>query len=155
MSAFMLASSFSRFQGLALKRKSHVCIVGGLKIFSQKLLFFFSTSKVTFQTPMRDPQTHRILSPSMENKLDTTFTLDDCTEVLGDLHLSETSSAAWVIHLVFLQIIKAIKSDWFVNAIYVEDDYLPLEICLHNQLWHFHTYQQVLNCTSKAIWCCN
>ncbi|CAM5109992.1 unnamed protein product [Eretmochelys imbricata] len=50
--------------------------------------------KVTFQTPMRDPQTHRILSPSMENKLDATFTLDDCTEVLGDLHLSESSSAA-------------------------------------------------------------
>ncbi|XP_050803445.1 transforming acidic coiled-coil-containing protein 3 isoform X2 [Gopherus flavomarginatus] len=50
--------------------------------------------KVTFQTPMRDPQTHRILSPSMENKLETTFTLDDCTEVLGDLHLSESSNAA-------------------------------------------------------------
>ncbi|KAH1170171.1 transforming acidic coiled-coil-containing protein 3 isoform X1 [Mauremys mutica] len=49
--------------------------------------------KVTFQTPMRDPQTHRILSPSMENKLETTFTLDDCTEVLGDLHLSESSNA--------------------------------------------------------------
>nr|XP_032625593.1 transforming acidic coiled-coil-containing protein 3-like isoform X1 [Chelonoidis abingdonii] len=50
--------------------------------------------KVTFQTPMRDPQTHRILSPSMENKLETTFTLDDCTEVLGDLHLSESNNAA-------------------------------------------------------------
>uniref|UniRef100_A0A8C4VH87 Transforming acidic coiled-coil containing protein 3 n=1 Tax=Gopherus evgoodei TaxID=1825980 RepID=A0A8C4VH87_9SAUR len=50
--------------------------------------------KVTFQTPMRDPQTHRILSPSMENKLETTFTLDDCTEVPGDLHLSESSNAA-------------------------------------------------------------
>uniref|UniRef100_A0A8C3H523 Transforming acidic coiled-coil containing protein 3 n=1 Tax=Chrysemys picta bellii TaxID=8478 RepID=A0A8C3H523_CHRPI len=49
--------------------------------------------KVTFQTPMRDPQTHRLLSPSMENKLETTFTLDDCTEVLGDLHLSESSNA--------------------------------------------------------------
>uniref|UniRef100_A0A674I1M1 Transforming acidic coiled-coil containing protein 3 n=1 Tax=Terrapene triunguis TaxID=2587831 RepID=A0A674I1M1_9SAUR len=49
--------------------------------------------KVTFQTPMRDPQTHRILSPSMENKLETTFTLDDCTEVLGDLHLSESGNA--------------------------------------------------------------
>ncbi|KAM9142867.1 transforming acidic coiled-coil-containing protein 3 isoform 2-T3 [Pangshura tecta] len=48
--------------------------------------------KVTFQTPMRDPQTHRILSPSMENKLETTFTLDDCTEILGDLHLSESSN---------------------------------------------------------------
>uniref|UniRef100_A0A8C3F4K4 Transforming acidic coiled-coil containing protein 3 n=1 Tax=Chrysemys picta bellii TaxID=8478 RepID=A0A8C3F4K4_CHRPI len=47
--------------------------------------------KVTFQTPMRDPQTHRLLSPSMENKLETTFTLDDCTEVLGDLHLSEST----------------------------------------------------------------
>ncbi|KAM7168818.1 transforming acidic coiled-coil-containing protein 3 isoform 1-T2 [Macrochelys suwanniensis] len=50
--------------------------------------------KVTFQTPMRDPQTHRILSTSMENKLETTFTLEDCTEVLGDLHLSESSNAA-------------------------------------------------------------
>ncbi|KAM9678846.1 transforming acidic coiled-coil-containing protein 3 isoform 1-T2 [Trichechus inunguis] len=33
--------------------------------------------KVTFQTPLRDPQTHRILSPTMTSKLESPFTLDD------------------------------------------------------------------------------
>ncbi|XP_045145408.1 transforming acidic coiled-coil-containing protein 3 [Echinops telfairi] len=33
--------------------------------------------KVTFQTPLRDPQTHRILSPSMPSKLESMFSLDD------------------------------------------------------------------------------
>ncbi|NXW99738.1 TACC3 protein, partial [Larus smithsonianus] len=33
--------------------------------------------KVTFQTPLRDPQTRKILSPTMTDKLETTFTLDD------------------------------------------------------------------------------
>ncbi|NWX86327.1 TACC3 protein, partial [Nothoprocta ornata] len=33
--------------------------------------------KVTFQTPLRDPQTRKILSPAMADKLETTFTLDD------------------------------------------------------------------------------
>ncbi|NWX21699.1 TACC3 protein, partial [Aegotheles bennettii] len=32
--------------------------------------------KVTFQTPLRDPQTRKILSP-MTEKLETTFTTDD------------------------------------------------------------------------------
>ncbi|KAM6345684.1 transforming acidic coiled-coil-containing protein 3 isoform 1-T2 [Podargus strigoides] len=36
--------------------------------------------KVTFQTPLRDPQTRKILSPTMMDKLETTFTLDDCSE---------------------------------------------------------------------------
>ncbi|XP_074848422.1 transforming acidic coiled-coil-containing protein 3 isoform X2 [Carettochelys insculpta] len=49
--------------------------------------------KVTFQTPMRDPQTHRILSPSTANKLESAFTLDDCTEALGDVHLSGSCDA--------------------------------------------------------------
>ncbi|XP_067423775.1 transforming acidic coiled-coil-containing protein 3 isoform X2 [Emydura macquarii macquarii] len=49
--------------------------------------------KVTFQTPVRDPQTLRILSPSMANKPENTFTLDDCTEALGDCPLSESSNA--------------------------------------------------------------
>ncbi|XP_010016020.1 PREDICTED: transforming acidic coiled-coil-containing protein 3 [Nestor notabilis] len=40
--------------------------------------------KVTFQTPLRDPQTRKILSPTMMDKLETTFTLDDCSEDLGD-----------------------------------------------------------------------
>uniref|UniRef100_H0XC48 Transforming acidic coiled-coil containing protein 3 n=1 Tax=Otolemur garnettii TaxID=30611 RepID=H0XC48_OTOGA len=35
--------------------------------------------KVTFQTPLRDPQTHRILSPSMTSKLEMPFVLDDTT----------------------------------------------------------------------------
>ncbi|XP_010289544.1 PREDICTED: transforming acidic coiled-coil-containing protein 3 [Phaethon lepturus] len=38
--------------------------------------------KVTFQTPLRDPQTRKILSPTMTDKLETTFTLDDCSETL-------------------------------------------------------------------------
>ncbi|KAM5283733.1 transforming acidic coiled-coil-containing protein 3 isoform 3-T5 [Hipposideros larvatus] len=33
--------------------------------------------KVTFQTPLRDPQTHRILSPSMSSKLEACFGLGD------------------------------------------------------------------------------
>ncbi|NWT03399.1 TACC3 protein, partial [Mionectes macconnelli] len=33
--------------------------------------------KVTFQTPQRDPQTRKILSPTMTDKLETAFTLDD------------------------------------------------------------------------------
>ncbi|XP_005148597.2 transforming acidic coiled-coil-containing protein 3 isoform X1 [Melopsittacus undulatus] len=40
--------------------------------------------KVTFQTPLRDPQTRKILSPTMTDKLETTFTLDDCSEDLVD-----------------------------------------------------------------------
>ncbi|XP_077136314.1 transforming acidic coiled-coil-containing protein 3 isoform X2 [Ranitomeya variabilis] len=46
--------------------------------------------KVTFQTPMRDPQTHRIVTPSMANKQDGVFTLDDCTQALEQLHLSSS-----------------------------------------------------------------
>ncbi|XP_069877774.1 transforming acidic coiled-coil-containing protein 3 isoform X4 [Dipodomys merriami] len=34
-------------------------------------------SKVTFQTPLRDPQTHRILSPSMSSKHEALFPLDN------------------------------------------------------------------------------
>ncbi|KGL91278.1 Transforming acidic coiled-coil-containing protein 3, partial [Charadrius vociferus] len=44
--------------------------------------------KVTFQTPLRDPQTRKILSPTMTDKLETTFTLDDCSEALADDVLS-------------------------------------------------------------------
>ncbi|KAK4818436.1 hypothetical protein QYF61_013123 [Mycteria americana] len=44
--------------------------------------------KVTFQTPLRDPQTRKILSPTMTDKLETTFTLDDCSEALADDLLS-------------------------------------------------------------------
>lgn len=40
--------------------------------------------KVTFQTPLRDPQSRKILSPTMTDKLDSTFTLDDCSEALQD-----------------------------------------------------------------------
>ncbi|XP_049997113.1 transforming acidic coiled-coil-containing protein 3 isoform X2 [Alexandromys fortis] len=38
-------------------------------------------AKVTFQTPLRDPQTHRILSPNMTNKLETSFALDGAVEL--------------------------------------------------------------------------
>ncbi|KAM9192969.1 transforming acidic coiled-coil-containing protein 3 isoform 2-T2 [Mergus octosetaceus] len=44
--------------------------------------------KVTFQTPLRDPQTQKILSPTMTDKLESTFTLDDCSEALQDDLLS-------------------------------------------------------------------
>ncbi|XP_055569408.1 transforming acidic coiled-coil-containing protein 3 isoform X1 [Falco biarmicus] len=44
--------------------------------------------KVTFQTPLRDPQTRKILSPAMVDKLDTTFMLGDCSEALVDDLLS-------------------------------------------------------------------
>ncbi|KAM3940746.1 transforming acidic coiled-coil-containing protein 3 isoform 2-T2 [Leptodactylus fuscus] len=46
--------------------------------------------KVTFQTPMRDPQTRRIVTPSVANKQDNMFTLDDCAQALEQLHLSST-----------------------------------------------------------------
>ncbi|KAH0515708.1 Transforming acidic coiled-coil-containing protein 3 [Microtus ochrogaster] len=36
---------------------------------------------VTFQTPLRDPQTRRILSPNVTNKLETCFALDGAVEL--------------------------------------------------------------------------
>ncbi|XP_068131903.1 transforming acidic coiled-coil-containing protein 3 [Hyperolius riggenbachi] len=44
--------------------------------------------KVTFQTPRRDPQTHRIVSPINVTKPESVFTLDDCADALEQLHLS-------------------------------------------------------------------
>ncbi|XP_061847801.1 transforming acidic coiled-coil-containing protein 3 isoform X3 [Colius striatus] len=44
--------------------------------------------KVTFQTPLRDPQTRKILSPTMMDKLDAALTLDDCSEAAVDDLLS-------------------------------------------------------------------
>ncbi|CAO2640282.1 Transforming acidic coiled-coil-containing protein 3 [Lemmus lemmus] len=38
-------------------------------------------AKVTFQTPLRDPQTRRILSPNVTNKLETSFALDGTVEL--------------------------------------------------------------------------
>ncbi|NXG20708.1 TACC3 protein, partial [Grallaria varia] len=49
--------------------------------------------KVTFQTPQRDPQTRKILSPTMTDKLESTFTLDDCREDLPDDLLCAPSDA--------------------------------------------------------------
>ncbi|XP_015480956.1 transforming acidic coiled-coil-containing protein 3 [Parus major] len=40
--------------------------------------------KVTFQTPQRDPHTRKILSPTMTDKLQTAFALDDCREDVAD-----------------------------------------------------------------------
>uniref|UniRef100_A0A8C9PTJ9 Transforming acidic coiled-coil containing protein 3 n=1 Tax=Spermophilus dauricus TaxID=99837 RepID=A0A8C9PTJ9_SPEDA len=40
-------------------------------------------AKVTFQTPLRDPQTHRLLSPNMTSKPETPFALDNSIG-LGD-----------------------------------------------------------------------
>ncbi|XP_068927402.1 transforming acidic coiled-coil-containing protein 3 isoform X2 [Petaurus breviceps papuanus] len=42
--------------------------------------------KVTFQTPLRDPQTNRILSPTMTGKIENSFTLSDCTDDLKNSH---------------------------------------------------------------------
>ncbi|KAF0871011.1 TACC3 protein, partial [Crocuta crocuta] len=42
--------------------------------------------KVTFQTPLRDPQTHRILSPSMSSKLETPFVLADAVGLENSHH---------------------------------------------------------------------
>ncbi|CAN2388418.1 Transforming acidic coiled-coil containing protein 3 [Pristimantis euphronides] len=46
--------------------------------------------KVTFQTPVRDPQTRRLVTPSVANKQGIMFTLDDCAQALEQLHLSST-----------------------------------------------------------------
>ncbi|XP_004847485.1 transforming acidic coiled-coil-containing protein 3 isoform X1 [Heterocephalus glaber] len=46
-------------------------------------------TKVTFQTPLRDPQTRRILSPNMTSKLETLLALDDSIRL-------EKSHYAWV-----------------------------------------------------------
>uniref|UniRef100_A0A803J6S8 Transforming acidic coiled-coil-containing protein 3 n=1 Tax=Xenopus tropicalis TaxID=8364 RepID=A0A803J6S8_XENTR len=48
--------------------------------------------KVSFQTPMRDPQTHRIMTPSVANKPESGFSLDACTQALEQLHLSVSTS---------------------------------------------------------------
>uniref|UniRef100_A0A2K6SVA9 Transforming acidic coiled-coil containing protein 3 n=1 Tax=Saimiri boliviensis boliviensis TaxID=39432 RepID=A0A2K6SVA9_SAIBB len=45
--------------------------------------------KVTFQTPLRDPQTHRILSPSMASKLEAPLAQGD-TLGLENSHLGWT-----------------------------------------------------------------
>ncbi|NP_001081964.1 transforming acidic coiled-coil-containing protein 3 [Xenopus laevis] len=50
------------------------------------------STKVTFQTPMRDPQTLRIMTPSVANKPENVFLLEDCTQALEQLHLSLPSS---------------------------------------------------------------
>ncbi|NXX84455.1 TACC3 protein, partial [Urocolius indicus] len=49
--------------------------------------------KVTFQTPLRDPQTRKILSPTMTDKLVATLTLDDCSEAVVDDLLSAPLNA--------------------------------------------------------------
>ncbi|XP_075050261.1 transforming acidic coiled-coil-containing protein 3 [Mixophyes fleayi] len=46
------------------------------------------STKVTFQTPMRDPQTRKIVIPSTGDKAESVFTLDDCAQALEQLHLS-------------------------------------------------------------------
>ncbi|KAM9330335.1 transforming acidic coiled-coil-containing protein 3 [Gastrophryne carolinensis] len=50
--------------------------------------------KVTFQTPMRDPQTRRIMSPSTVTKPESLFSLDDCTQALEQLHLSAANTSS-------------------------------------------------------------
>ncbi|XP_072262676.1 transforming acidic coiled-coil-containing protein 3 isoform X2 [Pyxicephalus adspersus] len=50
--------------------------------------------KVTFQTPMRDPQTRRIVSPNPGAKQEDLFSLDDCTQALQQLCLSSEDASS-------------------------------------------------------------
>ncbi|XP_030048039.1 transforming acidic coiled-coil-containing protein 3 [Microcaecilia unicolor] len=53
--------------------------------------------KVTFQTPMKDPQTQRILSPNIASKQEDAFTLDDCAAALENLHIDVFSSSECIL----------------------------------------------------------
>ncbi|XP_031196836.1 transforming acidic coiled-coil-containing protein 3 [Mastomys coucha] len=44
-------------------------------------------ARVTFQTPLRDPQTHKILSPNMTSKLEAPFALDDNIGLQNDRYV--------------------------------------------------------------------
>ncbi|XP_040275890.1 transforming acidic coiled-coil-containing protein 3-like [Bufo bufo] len=46
--------------------------------------------KVTFKTPMRDPQTQRIVTPSGANRPESMLTLDDCAQALQQLNLNSS-----------------------------------------------------------------
>ncbi|XP_073467033.1 transforming acidic coiled-coil-containing protein 3 [Aquarana catesbeiana] len=50
--------------------------------------------KVTFQTPMRDPQTHRLVIPTSDSKPENLLSLDDCTQALEQLHLSAADTSS-------------------------------------------------------------
>ncbi|XP_018410254.1 PREDICTED: transforming acidic coiled-coil-containing protein 3 [Nanorana parkeri] len=52
--------------------------------------------KVTFQTPMRDPQTHRIVNSGLSSKPDSLFLLENCTQALEQLHLSAADASSIV-----------------------------------------------------------
>ncbi|PKU44958.1 transforming acidic coiled-coil-containing protein hypothetical protein [Limosa lapponica baueri] len=68
--------------------------------------------KVTFQTPLRDPQTRKILSPTMTDKLETTFTLDDCSEALAD----DLLSALINVESAIVRSLECLKSEfWLVK----------------------------------------
>uniref|UniRef100_A0A8C8YKH0 Uncharacterized protein n=1 Tax=Prolemur simus TaxID=1328070 RepID=A0A8C8YKH0_PROSS len=58
--------------------------------------------KVTFQTPLRDPQTHRILSPSMTSKPETAFVLDDTIGLENFQHIWPQKEKEWRSALSFL-----------------------------------------------------
>ncbi|XP_063780895.1 transforming acidic coiled-coil-containing protein 3 [Pseudophryne corroboree] len=51
------------------------------------------STKVSFQTPMRDPQTRKIVTPSVAGKPESAFTLDDCAQALEQLHLSMSDTS--------------------------------------------------------------
>ncbi|XP_040191209.1 transforming acidic coiled-coil-containing protein 3 isoform X2 [Rana temporaria] len=50
--------------------------------------------KVTFQTPMRDPQTRRLVIPTSGSKPENFLSLEDCTQALEQLHLSAADTSS-------------------------------------------------------------
>ncbi|KAL0596715.1 Transforming acidic coiled-coil-containing protein 3 [Plecturocebus cupreus] len=76
--------------------------------------------KVTFQTPLRDPQTHRILSPSMASKLEAPLAQGDTLQL-------ESTHPGWT-HRENQQLIKAVDAQTTHGIIQkpVEADIDPL-----------------------------
>nr|XP_033806981.1 transforming acidic coiled-coil-containing protein 3 isoform X2 [Geotrypetes seraphini]XP_033806990.1 transforming acidic coiled-coil-containing protein 3 isoform X2 [Geotrypetes seraphini] len=77
--------------------------------------------KVTFQTPMRDPQTQRILSPNMTNKQEAAFTLDDCAAALENLHINVSCSSEC---MLLVESVKMSQEHDGQTAPYLHDDLL-------------------------------
>lgn len=71
----------------------HACVLLGfcVCVLAQVICVTFS-SKVTFHTPMRDSQTHRILSPDKRKIPETPVIGGDCTDIPEDFVLSASSA---------------------------------------------------------------
>ncbi|XP_016051317.1 PREDICTED: transforming acidic coiled-coil-containing protein 3 [Miniopterus natalensis] len=79
--------------------------------------------KVTFQTPLRDPQTHKILSPSMSSKLEACF-------ALGDTNGLENSPRIWTQkeNQQFTQEVDTKATDGILQKPAVADTHAPPEL---------------------------